>query len=90
VPESYRWLVSSGKIEKAHGVIAKIARINGKPVPDFSKFAEIVKAAESTSKEKKYTIVDIVRNRTQFSLLHHVPFLFYHLIQAIYNFLAQT
>jgi len=64
VPESYRWLVSNGKIEKAHGVIAKIARINGKPVPDFSKFAEIVKAAESTSKEKKYTIVDIVRNRT--------------------------
>jgi hypothetical protein len=52
------------KNQKAHGVIAKIARINGKPVPDFSKFAEIVKAAKSTSKEKKYTIVDIVRNRT--------------------------
>lgn len=32
VPESARWLVSQGKIEKAVGILKKFERINGKSI----------------------------------------------------------
>ncbi|VDI81806.1 MFS transporter, OCT family, solute carrier family 22 (organic cation transporter), member 4/5 [Mytilus galloprovincialis] len=64
VPESYRWLVSNGKIAKAHNVISKIAKINGKPPPDFKTFYEMAsQATKQKSTEKRYTILDVIKNR---------------------------
>ena len=34
VPESARWLVSQGKIDKAIGILRKFERINGTKVPE--------------------------------------------------------
>lgn len=34
IPESARWLVSQGRIDKAIGILRKFERINGTKVPD--------------------------------------------------------
>ena len=40
LPESMRWLHATGKHDRAIKVISKIARFNGRPVPDIT-FQEI-------------------------------------------------
>ena len=61
VPESYRWLVTNGKIKEAHAVMAKIAKWNGKSEPDMTEFTSVVELHRKTINEKKYTLIDVLR-----------------------------
>lgn len=65
VPESARWLVSQGQVEKAIGILNKFERINGTKVPEdvYNRFrvtcAEIRKEEEA---EKTYSVIDLFKS----------------------------
>ena len=42
VPESFRWLVSHGRIKRAQQTIEYVAKFNRKPVPDLKKLASVI------------------------------------------------
>ena len=65
VPESARWLVSQGQVEKAISILNKFERINGTKVPEdvYNRFratcAEIRKEEEA---EKTYSVIDLFKS----------------------------
>ncbi|XP_022246369.1 solute carrier family 22 member 24-like isoform X2 [Limulus polyphemus] len=60
MPESLRWLVSKGKDEKAKVIIARIAHINGKHLPE--NYIETLKLIDiSDVNKKKITIMDLLK-----------------------------
>jgi hypothetical protein len=61
VPESYRWLLTNGKIKEAHAVISKIAKWNGKPEPNITELTTVVELHRKTINGKKYTLIDVLR-----------------------------
>ncbi|CAG2192065.1 OCTN [Mytilus edulis] len=63
VPESFRWLVTHWKIQKAYHVIKRLAKINNKKPPEYEKFhAEVIQVEDLVSEGKKYSILDIIDN----------------------------
>ena len=68
LPESFRWLVSHYKTERAETVIARIASINGQRRPDVSKLIEITRKEAEVKEDKRYSLLDIFSDRT---LLKH-------------------
>ena len=62
MPESFRWLVSHNKLEKAEEVISTMARLNRKPTPDLTKLFQIMVEKENV-RDQQYTIIDMVRSR---------------------------
>ncbi|XP_034659080.1 carcinine transporter [Drosophila subobscura] len=65
IPESPRWLLSVGKVEKGLKIIRKIAKINGKTVPEdvlvaFQQCSEVAYHEEQLA--KKYTLLDIFKS----------------------------
>ncbi|XP_022208319.2 carcinine transporter [Drosophila obscura] len=65
IPESPRWLLSVGKVERGFKVIRKVAKINGKTVPEdvlaaFRECSEIAYHEEQSA--KKYTLLDIFKS----------------------------
>ncbi|KAK3095487.1 hypothetical protein FSP39_015271 [Pinctada imbricata] len=65
IPESFRWLVSIGKLTEAGMVIKKIAKFNGKPVPKVDSLPAVVASDPSLVNGKKYTFLDVFRHREQ-------------------------
>lgn len=64
VPESFRWYVGHDRFKDAQNVIKKVARVNGKPVPNVSGNCLKKKSLdEANLKDKKYSFFDIARNR---------------------------
>ncbi|CAG2246055.1 SLC22A15 [Mytilus edulis] len=63
ITESYRWLISHGRIEEAYEVMIKIAKMNGRSPPNKQKLIDMVNLNEHVAKEKKYTLIDILRNK---------------------------
>ena len=61
VPESFRWLVTNDKIERAEEIIKMMARINGKPTPDTSEIKVLAKSIATAG--KTYTYLDVLKNR---------------------------
>ncbi|XP_028034881.1 organic cation transporter protein [Bombyx mandarina] len=65
VPESARWLVSQGKINKALFIMKKFERINKTKIPEkvLSEFTEssIKAIKESESQSKTYSVLDLFR-----------------------------
>ncbi|XP_048746739.2 organic cation transporter protein-like [Ostrea edulis] len=64
VPESFRWLVSHDKLDEAERVIEKIARLNSHPKPDLNKLKDLTKTDVTFQGDRKYTFLDLFRNRT--------------------------
>ncbi|XP_034329452.2 solute carrier family 22 member 6-A [Magallana gigas] len=60
IPESFRWLVSHKKIDKAKEVIEKIAKLNRVAAPDLKEIE--VALQKSHTVDRKYTVLDICRH----------------------------
>ncbi|OWF39981.1 solute carrier family 22 member 21-like [Mizuhopecten yessoensis] len=60
-PESFRYLVSHNRIEEAKEVVRRMARINGRPVPNLKKLRML--ADLDQAKDRKYTVKDILTSR---------------------------
>jgi len=52
-PESTRWLIAQGKIEKAMETIEEIARKNKRPFPDLKELQSIIENEENEKKNNK-------------------------------------
>ncbi|XP_046391762.1 solute carrier family 22 member 13-like [Ischnura elegans] len=64
VPESARWLVSQGKVDKAIKIMRKFEKINGKKIDPkvYEEFREsCIKLKKEEDEEKKYSILDIFK-----------------------------
>ncbi|XP_053397068.1 solute carrier family 22 member 21-like [Mercenaria mercenaria] len=65
LPESFRWLVSHGRVEEAENSIKYVAKINGKPPPDLDKLKAVIEKEQLAAKETKalqvYTVLDLFR-----------------------------
>ncbi|GFS17973.1 solute carrier family 22 member 21 [Elysia marginata] len=66
VPESLRYLTVKGRLHEAEGVIARIAKTNGKALPPMT--SEVLQAVAENEKktranEAQYTYLDIFANR---------------------------
>ncbi|KAK3093101.1 hypothetical protein FSP39_011054 [Pinctada imbricata] len=64
-PESFRWLVSNGKIEEASIIIKRIAKMNGRPVPNLDSLKSVVEHDVSLIQGKKYIFLDVFRHWEQ-------------------------
>ena len=54
IPESIRWLRVKGRLEEAKAVLAEVARVNGRPIPE----EELMPSAEQSSNA---SFIDIFR-----------------------------
>ncbi|XP_045508830.1 organic cation transporter protein-like [Colias croceus] len=64
VPESARWLLSQGKIDKALVIMKKFERINKRQIPDkvLSEFTQAShNALKQTETQRTYSVLDIFR-----------------------------
>ncbi|XP_052749087.1 organic cation transporter protein-like [Galleria mellonella] len=65
VPESARWLVSQGKIDKALTIMKKFERINKTKIPEkvLSEFAEssLTTIKDSEAESKTYSVLDLFK-----------------------------
>ncbi|KAL4239494.1 hypothetical protein ACF0H5_000309 [Mactra antiquata] len=68
--ESFRWYVSHDRIQDARTVIEKVAKINKSSTPDLSD----LNIEQDDLKDKKYTPLDLVRNRSL--LVYTLAFIF--------------
>ncbi|XP_060063859.1 organic cation/carnitine transporter 2-like [Ylistrum balloti] len=63
MPESFRYLVFHNRIPEAEETIRRMARINGRPVPDLKRLRFLAEEDIKT-KEKTHTIKDLLMDRT--------------------------
>ena len=59
IPESPRWLKENGRLQECRDIVTKIAKKNGKPVPDMSKMKKFSDTAHEI--KRKYTYLDLFR-----------------------------
>ncbi|XP_061184985.1 organic anion transporter 3-like [Saccostrea echinata] len=85
VPESFRWLVSHYKTEKAKKVIERIAFINGKEKPDVTKLIAITQKEAEAEAKKSYSILDIFRDS---KLTKHSFLLWFIWLSSGYSYYA--
>ncbi|XP_002035519.2 organic cation transporter protein [Drosophila sechellia] len=65
VPESARWLVSQGKVEKAVGILKKLEKGNGRQVPPqtYQIFTDSCKRMqEQEAQNGKYSVLDLFKS----------------------------
>ncbi|CAK9830055.1 Organic cation transporter protein [Anthophora retusa] len=64
IPESARWLVSQGQVDKAIEILSKFERINGTKVPDdiYKRFRETcARICKEEEADKTYSVLDLFR-----------------------------
>lgn len=65
VPESARWLVSQGQVDKAIGILNKFEKINGTKVPDsvYKQFRETcAKVCKEEEADRAYSVLDLFKS----------------------------
>ncbi|XP_030385846.1 organic cation transporter protein-like [Scaptodrosophila lebanonensis] len=65
VPESARWLVSQGKVDKAIGILKQLERRNGKQVPPqtYKNFSDSCqRMRENESQNGSYSVLDLFKS----------------------------
>ncbi|XP_076765735.1 organic cation transporter protein-like isoform X1 [Xylocopa sonorina] len=65
VPESARWLVSQGQVDKAIEILGKFEKINGTKVPDdvYKQFRETcARICKEEEADKTYSVLDLFRS----------------------------
>ncbi|XP_076295140.1 organic cation transporter protein [Lasioglossum baleicum] len=65
LPESVRWLVSKGQIERAVGIIRKIEKRNDRIIPDdvFKDFVEDCKRTADKLASEEHSILDLLKTK---------------------------
>ncbi|XP_026301780.1 organic cation transporter protein-like [Apis mellifera] len=64
IPESARWLVSQGQVDKAIDILGKFERINGTKVPDdvYKRFRETcARICKEEEADKTYSVLDLFK-----------------------------
>ncbi|XP_011201961.1 organic cation transporter protein [Bactrocera dorsalis] len=64
IPESARWLVSQGKVDKAVSILKRLEKVNGKHVPTetYQTFsASCLKLKQEENKNSSYSILDLFK-----------------------------
>uniref|UniRef100_A0ABK9NEP8 Major facilitator superfamily (MFS) profile domain-containing protein n=1 Tax=Glossina morsitans morsitans TaxID=37546 RepID=A0ABK9NEP8_GLOMM len=64
IPESARWLVSQGKVEKAVSILKRLEKMNGKHVPaeTYQIFADnCLKLRQEDNKQDSYSVLDLFK-----------------------------
>ncbi|XP_061546790.1 solute carrier family 22 member 7-like [Phycodurus eques] len=61
VPESARWLLANGKVEKAHLYLDKCARANNRPKISSAVQLEALSSVEMSDKNKKYNFLHLFK-----------------------------
>ncbi|XP_053978620.1 organic cation transporter protein isoform X1 [Hylaeus volcanicus] len=64
VPESARWLVSQGQIDRAIGILNKFERVNGTKVPEdvYKRFRETcAKICKEEEADRTYSVLDLFK-----------------------------
>ncbi|XP_054732900.1 carcinine transporter [Anastrepha obliqua] len=64
IPESARWLVSQGKVDKAISILKRLEKVNGKHVPTgtYQTFsASCLKMKQEETKNSSYSILDLFK-----------------------------
>ncbi|XP_012276481.1 organic cation transporter protein [Orussus abietinus] len=65
VPESARWLVSQGQVDKAIGILRKFERINGTKVPEnvYKEFKDsCARLQKEEEADRSYSVLDLFRS----------------------------
>lgn len=65
-PNSPRWLISTGQIEKAKEVLNKIAKYNGNPMEPYTLTTRAEKNEDSKNESQTYTYLDLFKSRKMF------------------------
>ncbi|XP_069110508.1 organic cation transporter protein-like [Argopecten irradians] len=60
-PESFRYLVSHNRIDEAQDIVRRMARINGRPVPNVKELRLLADIDRTT--QKKYSVRDILSTK---------------------------
>ncbi|XP_076650270.1 organic cation transporter protein [Halictus rubicundus] len=65
LPESVRWLISQGRIERAVGIIRKIEKTNKRTIPDnvFREFLDDCEITADKLASEEHSILDLLRTK---------------------------
>lgn len=95
IPESARWLATRGRLEESYAALEKMARLNGKNLPQSTMVTieEIAREEKSSRKGTNYSYIDIFRTKATAMLTVFVAFkwcvlsmVFYGLSFAVTSF----
>ena len=62
IPESFRWLITTGKYAESEEIIGRVAKMNGHEKPDIRNIIEQAKQDEK-QETKRYTAIDLFRTK---------------------------
>ncbi|GFS07912.1 solute carrier family 22 member 21 [Elysia marginata] len=87
IPESARWLATRGRLDESYAALEKMARLNGKPLPQtaMDTIKEIAQDEKTSRKGKDYSYIDIFRTRATAQLTLIVAFKWVVLSMVFYG-----
>ncbi|KAF7217989.1 solute carrier family 22 member 7-like [Nothobranchius furzeri] len=86
LPESARWLISNGKVNRAHSYLTKCAQVNGREefIADL-KPEVLSKVIVVEDENKKYSYLDLVRTPKMRKLAFHTGIMWFGVASSYYG-----